>query len=133
ETWIGGPSFTSIPVFRRALLALDCRTCEKARMIVLEDISLRIAGKLLHDHASVSIPDGARVGIVGRNGTGKTTLFRALDGDMDIETGAIRMPSRARLGRVAQEAPAGPETLVEVVLAADTERASLLKERETAK
>jgi len=102
-------------------------------MIVLEDISLRVAGKLLLDHASVSIPDRARVGIVGRNGTGKTTLFRALDGDMDIETGAIRMPTRARLGRVAQEAPAGPETLIDVVLKADTERAALLIERETAK
>jgi len=100
-------------------------------MIVLEDISLRVAGKLLLDHASVSIPDRARVGIVGRNGTGKTTLFRALDGDMDVETGAVRMPTRARLGRVAQEAPAGPETLIEVVLRADTERASLLAERET--
>ncbi len=102
-------------------------------MIVLEEISLRIAGKLLLDHASVSIPERARVGIVGRNGTGKTTLFRALDGDMDTETGAIRMPSRARIGRVAQEAPAGPETLIDVVLAADTERAALLVERETAK
>jgi ATP-binding cassette subfamily F protein 3 len=80
----------------------------------------------------VSIPERARVGIVGRNGTGKTTLFRALDGDMDTETGSIRMPSRARIGRVAQEAPAGPETLIEVVLAADTERAALLVERETA-
>jgi ATP-binding cassette subfamily F protein 3 len=102
-------------------------------MIVLEDISLRIAGKLLLDHASVSIPDRARVGIVGRNGTGKTTLFRAIDGEMDIETGSVRLPSRARIGRVAQEAPAGPETLIEVVLAADTERAALLVERETAK
>ena len=102
-------------------------------MIVLEDISLRIAGKLLLDHASVSIPDRARVGIVGRNGTGKTTLFRAIDGDMDIETGSVRLPSRARIGRVAQEAPAGPETLLDVVLAADTERATLLVERETAK
>jgi ATP-binding cassette subfamily F protein 3 len=102
-------------------------------MIVLEDISIRIAGKLLLDHASVSIPERARVGIVGRNGTGKTTLFRALDGDMDTETGSIRMPSRARIGRVAQEAPAGPETLIEVVLAADTERAALMVERETAK
>jgi ATP-binding cassette subfamily F protein 3 len=101
-------------------------------MIVLEDISIRIAGKLLLDHASVSIPTGARVGIVGRNGTGKTTLFRALDGDMDTESGAIRMPTRARIGRVAQEAPAGPETLIEVVLAADTERAALMVERETA-
>ena len=102
-------------------------------MIVLEDISLRIAGKLLLDHASVSIPDRARVGIVGRNGTGKTTLFRAIDGETDIETGSVRLPSRARIGRVAQEAPAGPETLIEVVLAADTERAALLVERETAK
>jgi ATP-binding cassette subfamily F protein 3 len=101
-------------------------------MIVLEDISIRIAGKLLLDHASVSIPERARVGIVGRNGTGKTTLFRALDGDMDTETGSIRMPSRARIGRVAQEAPAGSETLIEVVLAADTERAALMIERETA-
>jgi ATP-binding cassette subfamily F protein 3 len=102
-------------------------------MIVLDDISIRIAGKLLLDHATVSIPTGARVGIVGRNGTGKTTLFRALDGDMDTESGAIRMPTRARIGRVAQEAPAGAETLIEVVLAADTERAALLVERETAK
>jgi ATP-binding cassette subfamily F protein 3 len=102
-------------------------------MIVLEEISLRIAGKLLLDHASVSIPDRARVGVVGRNGTGKTTLFRALDGDVDVETGAIRMPARARIGRVAQEAPAGPETLIEVVLAADTERAALLDERDIAK
>jgi ATP-binding cassette subfamily F protein 3 len=102
-------------------------------MIVLEEISLRIAGKLLLDHASVSIPDRARVGIVGRNGTGKTTLFRAIDGEMDIETGSVRLPSRARIGRVAQEAPAGPETLLDVVLAADSERAALLIERETAK
>jgi ATP-binding cassette subfamily F protein 3 len=102
-------------------------------MIVLDDISLRVAGKLLLDHATVSIPDRARVGIVGRNGTGKTTLFRAIDGEIDVETGSIRLPARARIGRVAQEAPAGPETLIEVVLAADAERAALMAERETAK
>jgi len=102
-------------------------------MLVLEDVSLRIAGKLLLDHASVSIPDRARVGIVGRNGTGKTTLFRAIEGEVDTETGAIRLPSRARIGRVAQEVPGGPESLIDVVLAADTERAALMIERETAK
>jgi ATP-binding cassette subfamily F protein 3 len=102
-------------------------------MLVLEDISLRVAGKLLLDHASVSIPDRARVGIVGRNGTGKTSLFRAIEREIDVETGAIRVPSRARVGRVAQEAPGGPEALIDVVLAADTERAALLAERETAK
>jgi ATP-binding cassette subfamily F protein 3 len=102
-------------------------------MIVLENISLRVAGKLLLDHASVSIPDRARVGIVGRNGTGKTSLFRAIEGEIDTETGAIRLPSRSRVGRVAQEAPCGPEALIDVVLAADTERAVLLAERETTK
>ncbi|MDO8533243.1 MAG: ABC-F family ATP-binding cassette domain-containing protein [Xanthobacteraceae bacterium] len=102
-------------------------------MIVLDDISLRIAGKLLLDHTSVSIPGRARVGVVGRNGAGKTSLFRAIEGELELETGSIRLPSRARIGHVAQEAPAGPEPLIEVVLAADTERASLLVERETAK
>jgi len=101
-------------------------------MIVLDDISLRIAGKLLLDHASVAIPDRARVGMVGRNGAGKTTLFRAILGEVEIETGAINMPSRARIGCVAQEAPAGPETLIEMVLAADPERAKLMLERDTA-
>jgi ATP-binding cassette subfamily F protein 3 len=101
-------------------------------MIVLEDITLRIAGKLLLDHASAAIPERARVGVVGRNGAGKTTLFRAILNEIDVETGSIRVPSRARIGRVAQEAPAGPETLLEMVLKADIEREKLMQERETA-
>ncbi|MCK0208758.1 ABC-F family ATP-binding cassette domain-containing protein [Starkeya koreensis] len=101
-------------------------------MILFNDISLRIAGRLLIDHATAAIPDGARVGMVGRNGAGKTTLFRAITGDTALESGDIRIPNGARIGQVAQEAPAGPERLIDVVLAADTERASLLKERESA-
>jgi ATP-binding cassette subfamily F protein 3 len=101
-------------------------------MIVFEDISLRIAGRLLIDHASAILPEGGRVGLVGRNGTGKTTLFRAITGDIALETGDIRIPVGARIGQVAQEAPAGPERLIDVVLAADKERAHLLKEREGA-
>ncbi|RTL97867.1 ABC-F family ATP-binding cassette domain-containing protein [Ancylobacter aquaticus] len=101
-------------------------------MIILDDISLRIAGRLLIDHASVALPEGARIGLVGRNGTGKTTLFRAITGDLELESGDIRIPTAARIGQVAQEAPAGPEKLIDVVLAADIERAKLLKEREDA-
>jgi ATP-binding cassette subfamily F protein 3 len=101
-------------------------------MIVLDGVSLRIAGKLLLEQASAAIPDRARVGIVGRNGAGKTTLFRAILNEIDIESGAIRVPSRARIGRVAQEAPAGPETLLEMVLKADAERDALMQERESA-
>lgn len=101
-------------------------------MITLNDISLRLAGRLLIDHATVAIPEGARVGLVGRNGTGKTTLFRAITGDLSLEGGEIRIPNGARIGQVAQEAPAGPERLIDVVLAADTERAELMVERATA-
>src|SRR5947209_7707843 len=101
-------------------------------MLVLDDISIRVAGRLLLDGASTRIPDGARVGLVGRNGIGKTTLFRAIAGEIGVEHGTIGLPSRARIGRLAQEAPGGPENLIDVVLAADTERTSLLAEAETA-
>ena len=101
-------------------------------MLVLDDISLRIAGRLLLDGASAHIPDGARVGLAGRNGTGKTTLFRAIAGDVAPEHGSIEIPPRSRIGRLAQEAPDGPESLLEVVLKADEERTRLLAEAETA-
>jgi ATP-binding cassette subfamily F protein 3 len=86
----------------------------------------------LLDEASARIPEGARVGLVGRNGIGKTTLFRAIVGEMPIEHGSIGMPARSRIGRLAQEAPNGPESLLDVVLSADTERLGLLAEAETA-
>jgi ATP-binding cassette subfamily F protein 3 len=101
-------------------------------MLVIDDVSLRVAGRLLIEHATVQIPDGARVGLVGRNGTGKSTLFRAIAGDMAIEDGRFSRPARTTLGRLPQEAPNGPEPLIEVVLAGDRERTALLKEAETA-
>jgi ATP-binding cassette, subfamily F, member 3 len=84
------------------------------------------------NEANFAIPDGAKVGLVGRNGTGKTTLFRILRGEIEHESGSFGLPNRAKLGSVAQEAPGGPESLLEVVLSADLERAALLKESETA-
>jgi ATP-binding cassette, subfamily F, member 3 len=78
------------------------------------------------------VPAGARVGLVGRNGAGKTTLFHVIAGDIAPEQGAVGMPSRARVGRLAQEAPAGPETLIETVLAADGERSRLIAEAQIA-
>ena len=102
-------------------------------MLVLDDISVRIAGRLLIDSASAQVPAGARCGLVGRNGVGKTTLFRALTGDHPLESGAVRVPARWKIGRLAQEAPGGPERLIDVVLAADRERTQLLAEAETAR
>src|ERR1044071_2755252 len=102
-------------------------------MLVIDDLSLRVAGRLLLDGASARIPDGARVGMVGRNGIGKTTLFRAIAGETPVEHGGLVMPARAGIGRLTQEAPGGPERLIDVVLAADTERTQLLAEAETAR
>jgi ATP-binding cassette subfamily F protein 3 len=95
-------------------------------MLVIDDLSVRVAGRLLLERASAQIPAGARVGLVGRNGVGKTTLFRALTGEIATESGAINLPKRSRVGRLAQEAPDGPESLLDVVLAADVERTALI-------
>ena len=101
-------------------------------MLIIDDLTVRIAGRTLIEDASVRIPDGSRVGLVGRNGTGKSTLFNVIAGDHAAETGHVEIPSRWRIGRLAQEAPNGPEPLVEVVLRADRERTALLAEAETA-
>jgi len=101
-------------------------------MLTLSDISVRIAGRLLIDQSTVQIAPGARVGFIGRNGAGKSTLFHAIRGELSTETGRITMPPRWRVGSLAQEAPNGPETLLEVVLKADLERDALLREAETA-
>ncbi|MBX5228815.1 ABC-F family ATP-binding cassette domain-containing protein [Rhizobium sp. NLR9b] len=101
-------------------------------MITITDISARIAGRLLLDNASVSLPSGTKAGLVGRNGAGKSTLFRVITGDLGSETGAVSIPKAARIGQVAQEAPGTEDSLIEIVLAADKERAALLAEAETA-
>src|SRR3954469_18047839 len=101
-------------------------------MLVIDDLTLRIAGRPLIEGASARVPAGARVGLVGSNGTGKTSLFHAITGDLAIEHGRIEVPARFRIGRLAQEAPDGPQHLIEVVLAADEERTRLLAEAETA-
>ena len=101
-------------------------------MLSITDISIRLAGRLLIDHSSVQITPGARVGLVGRNGTGKSTLFRAIRGELATESGTITIPPRWRVGSLAQEAPDGPDSLVDVVLKADIERDALLREAESA-
>jgi ATP-binding cassette subfamily F protein 3 len=101
-------------------------------MLSITDISVRIAGRLLIDHGSAQIVPGARVGLIGRNGAGKSTLFQAIRGELPLEAGAIAIPPRWRVGSLAQEAPNGPESLIDVVLKADLERDALLNEADTA-
>ncbi|RUW68198.1 ATP-binding cassette domain-containing protein, partial [Mesorhizobium sp. M1E.F.Ca.ET.063.01.1.1] len=83
-------------------------------MLIINDLSLRMAGRLLLDHASLTLPAGTKAGLVGRNGTGKTTLFKAITGDFPSETGSISLPKNTRIGQVAQEAPGTEEPLIEI-------------------
>ncbi|MFZ9199529.1 MAG: ABC-F family ATP-binding cassette domain-containing protein [Paracoccaceae bacterium] len=101
-------------------------------MLKIEDITYSVEGRPLFEGASATIPTGHKVGLVGRNGAGKTTLFRLIRGELALEGGAISIPSRARIGGVAQEVPSSSTSLLDTVLSADTERSALMSEAETA-
>ncbi len=101
-------------------------------MLRIADITYSVEGRPLFAGASAVVPDGHKVGLVGRNGTGKTTLFNLIRGDLVLEGGEIALPQRARIGGVAQEVPASGTSLIDTVLEADTERAGLMAEAETA-
>ncbi len=101
-------------------------------MLTISDISYSVEGRPLFEGASALIPGGHKVGLVGRNGTGKTTLFRLIRGELALEGGSITLPARARIGGVAQEVPSSSTSLIDTVLAADAERARLMAEAEGA-
>jgi ATP-binding cassette subfamily F protein 3 len=101
-------------------------------MLTITELTCRVAGRPLLEGASLTLPAGHKGGLIGRNGTGKTTLLKLIAGEIQADTGEIRLPNNARIGRIAQEAPSGPQSLLETVLAADTERATLLDEAEHA-
>jgi len=101
-------------------------------MFHINELVYRIAGRTLFDRATVAVADGHRVGLVGRNGTGKSTLLRLIRGETAIDGGAISMRANARVGEVSQEAPGGARSVLDTVLEADRERTALLAEAETA-
>ena len=101
-------------------------------MLQITDLSARVAGRLLIDHASLTLPAGTKAGLVGRNGAGKSTLFRIITGDLAPESGSVQIPKNTRIGQVAQEAPGTEDSLIDIVLAGDAERTALMAEAETA-
>ena len=101
-------------------------------MLDLVDVTLRVAGRPLLENASLHLPAGARMALVGRNGTGKTSLLRLIAGELQPDSGTVHLQAGVRIGTVAQEAPGGALTPLEAVLATDRERTALLAERERA-
>jgi ATP-binding cassette, subfamily F, member 3 len=101
-------------------------------MLHINELTYRIGGRILFNQASIALPAGHKAGLVGRNGTGKTTLFKIILDEVHADGGSVNIRKLARIGTVAQEAPSGDISLVNAVLAADKERAQLLDEAETA-
>jgi ATP-binding cassette, subfamily F, member 3 len=100
-------------------------------MLILSDVTYRVGGKrgrALLDHASVQIPEGSKLGLVGRNGIGKSTLLDLIRGRLMPDDGDIVVPRGQRIGFLAQEAPSGPQSPLAAVLAADRERVGLVAE-----
>src|SRR5580658_8751957 len=101
-------------------------------MLQIDNLTFDAWGRRFFDRASVMIPAGTKAGLVGRNGVGKSTLFKLITGDLAPQEGDIVLPKAARIGSVDQEHPATPVTLLNTVLAADTEREELNAQLETA-
>ena len=101
-------------------------------MLQIDGVTIRVAGRPLLERASATVNGGERVGLVGRNGSGKSSLLRLIAGGASPDEGEIAVPRRQRIGMIAQDAPSGPESLLDTVLAADRERSDLLAEAESA-
>jgi len=101
-------------------------------MLTINNLHYRIQGRPLFEDANLVLPDGVKAGFVGKNGTGKTTLFQLIQGFISPEQGTIEVNRKARIGAVAQEAVASDISVLDVVLSADKERTALLAEAETA-
>ena len=101
-------------------------------MLQIKDLVLDAWGRRFFDQATVTLPKDAKVGLVGRNGVGKSTLFKVVLGQLTPGGGEIGVPRAARIGSVDQEHPATPVSLLDTVLEADVERHDLLGRLETA-
>ena len=100
-------------------------------MLNLNNITVRLGGRVILDGATAALPPGSRVGLIGRNGAGKSTMVRVIAGQLEPDDGSADMPKGARIGYLAQEASHGVKTPFETVLEADLERAALMIESET--
>ena len=101
-------------------------------MLRIENLVFDAWGRRFFDSASVAIPAGTKVGVVGRNGIGKSTLFKLIAGEFVPLGGEILLPKAARIGSVDQEHPATPTSLLDTILAADKRREALNAALETA-
>jgi len=100
-------------------------------MLTISNLTYKIAGRTIIEDGNINIMDNWKVGVVGANGTGKTTLFKLIDKELQADGGTISITAKHRMGRVRQDIPETDTPLIELVLEADVERAQLLRDAET--
>ena len=106
--------------------------CYQLAMLTLSGISVRLGGHTILDGASATLVPGSRVGLIGRNGAGKSTLMKVIAGEIEADAGTVDLRRAASSGYLAQDVPAGGDSPLERVLAADHERTLLLEEEAAA-
>jgi ATP-binding cassette subfamily F protein 3 len=87
----------------------------------LKNVSLRVGSKLLFEHATFQVHAGQRLGLIGANGCGKTSLFRLLLGELEADHGEVGLDPRLEIAHVAQQSPGGRSTALDFVLDGDRE------------
>ena len=101
-------------------------------MISLRNFALRRGERLLLSNVDLALHAGYRVGVVGRNGTGKSSLFAAIKGELEADKGDVDLPGKVRIASVAQETPSLPDPALEFVLGGDEVIANVLREEAAA-
>jgi len=96
-------------------------------MIAFRNFALRRGERLLLSDVDIALHAGARVGVIGRNGCGKSSLFAAIQGEIEPDRGDIDLPNRLRLASVAQETPSLPDAAIDFVVSGDTEVHAILQ------
>jgi len=96
-------------------------------MISLRNFALRRGERLLLSNVDLAMHAGYRVGVVGRNGTGKSSLFAAIRGELEADKGDVDLPGKVRIASVAQETPSLPDPAIEFVLGGDIEVSAVLR------
>jgi len=96
-------------------------------MIAFRNFALRRGEHLLLSQVDLSLHAGWRVGVIGRNGCGKSSLFAAVLGEVEADQGDIDLPGKVRIAWVAQETPSLPDSAIDFVLSGDTEVHAVLQ------
>ena len=105
----------------------EARAAYNGRMISFRNFALRRGQRQLLSAVDLTLYAGWRVGVIGRNGCGKSSLFAAVQGEVEPDAGDLDLPGKLRIASVAQETPSLPDAAIDFVIGGDTELAAVIR------